>query len=104
MASYLVLGAAGTLAYLRRGSVRAETALPAAGVRRRQDRALARARDPAAHRRHRPAAHRPRDGGGGLKITSSRARSRPYAARRPAYGRRFLVEIDAAVRSRPVPG
>jgi uncharacterized membrane protein YfcA len=30
MASYLVLGAAGTLAYLRRGSVRAETALPAA--------------------------------------------------------------------------
>jgi uncharacterized protein len=30
MASYLVLGAAGTLAYLRRGSVRVETALPAA--------------------------------------------------------------------------
>jgi uncharacterized protein len=30
MASYLVLGAAGTLAYLRRGSVRWDTALPAA--------------------------------------------------------------------------
>lgn len=30
MASYLVLGAAGTFAYLRRGSVRAGTALPAA--------------------------------------------------------------------------